>query len=135
MPLIIPEDTVAALDLLESVEIRNMCGIVPENNYLFANTKNSEDHTSGWHSLHRIIEKLPLKEPQKIKSTANRHRISTILASLDITDKERELFYKHMGHSDKINQTIYQTPLALMEVTKVGKHLDKIDKGMCTRFI
>lgn len=129
MPLIIPPDTATGLDMLASNEIRNTCGVVPDNVYLFANTKNSEDHASGWHSLHRIIKKLPLKEPNKIKSTSNRHRISTILASLDISDKDRALFYKHMGHSEKINQTIYQAPATVMEVTGVGKHLQMIDSG------
>ena len=130
MPLIIPPDVVDAMNLLESAEVRNACGVDPNNQYIFANTKYSEDHASGWHSLHRIIGKLSLKEPEKIKSTSNRHRLSTILASMDISKKDRALFYKHMGHSEKINQTIYQAPATVMEVTGVGKHLQMIDEGL-----
>ena len=129
MPLIIPPDVVPALDLLSSKLFRDQCGITEDNQYLFPNTKGSEDHTSGWHSLHRIMDQLPLKEPKKIKSTSNRHRISTILASMDITKQVRALFYKHMGHSEKINQTIYQTPAAVMELTHVGRHILEIDNG------
>ena len=69
VPLLIPPDTVEALDLLSSQECRRHCGIVEDNNHVFSNTKNSEDHTSGWHSLHRLKQKLPLAEPEKIKST------------------------------------------------------------------
>ena len=129
VPLLIPPDTVEALDLLSSQECRRHCGIVENDNHVFSNTKNSEDHTSGWHSLHRLKQKLPLAEPEKIKSTSNRHRLSTILASMDIPKKDRELFYKHMRHSEKINATIYQAPLAVKEVTNVGKHILKIDEG------
>ena len=82
---------------------------------------------SGRFPLQNAIydNKLPfsrMKYPYKIKSTANRHRISsTLLASMDVSDKERELFYKHMGHSQ--NDTIYQVPAGIMEVTKVGKFI------------
>ena len=34
-----------------------------------------------------------------------------------------------MGHSESINQQVYQAPLALVEVTKIGKHLLEIDQG------
>ena len=58
-----------------------------------------------------------------MKSSSNRHRLSTLLASMDISPRDRELFYKHMGHSEKINQKIYQAPAAIMEIIKVGKHV------------
>ncbi|XP_057297360.1 uncharacterized protein LOC130627280 [Hydractinia symbiolongicarpus] len=83
VPLLIPKETEAALDLLSSPDYRKIAGISVDNPSVFANTRQSEDHTSGWHSLHSIMENLPLKEPEKTKSTANRHRISTLLASMD----------------------------------------------------
>ena len=49
---------------------------------------------------------------------------------LDLPEEERELFYKHMGHSKTINETVYQVPPALMEVLKVGRNLVAIDEGM-----
>ena len=49
---------------------------------------------------------------------------------LDLPEEERELFYKHMGHSKTINETVYQAPPALMEVLKVGRNLVAIDEGM-----
>ena len=100
VPLIIPPDTVAALDMLASKECRKACcEIVGDNEYLFANTRASKDHTSGWHSLHRIMDKLQLKHPEKIKSTTNRHLLSTIMALMDLTEQDRESVYAHMGHS------------------------------------
>ena len=49
---------------------------------------------------------------------------------LDLPGEELELFYKHMGHSKIINETVYQAPPALMEVLKVGRNLVAIDEGM-----
>ena len=129
VPLIIPPDTVAALDMLASKECRKSCEIVGDNEYLFANTRASKDHTSGWHSLHRIMDKLQLKHPEKIKSTTNRHRLSTIMASMDLTEQDRESVYAHMGHSETINQTIYQAPPAVIELTRVGRRIVEIDEG------
>ena len=44
-----------------------------------------------------------------------------------ITYKDREWLYKHMGHSEEINQCRYQAPPAIMELAKVAKHLVEID--------
>ena len=129
VPLIIPSDTVAALDMLAFKECRKACEIVDDNEYLFANTRASNDHTSGWHSLHRIMDKLQLKHPEKIKSTTNRHRLSTIMASMDLTEQDRGSVYAHMEHSKTINQTIYQVPPAVMELTRVGRRIVEIDEG------
>ena len=75
------------------------------------------------------MNKLDLQEPEKIKSSTNRHRLSTLIASFDISKSERDMFYEHMGHSKEINQHIYQAPPGIMEILKVGKHILNIDKG------
>ena len=93
VPLIIPPDTVAALNMLASKESRKICEIVGDNDYLFANTRASKGHTSPWHSLHKIMDKLQLKHPEKIKSTTNQHRHSTIMASMDLAEQDRESAY------------------------------------------
>ena len=130
VPLLIPPDTTSALDILVEEATRGNSNISKDNQFIFANTRFSEDHTSGWHSLKRICDKLPWKHPEKIRSSTNRHRLSTILASMDLTQQEREKVYSHLGHSEKINQTIYQAPPAVMEITTVGKQLVEIDEGL-----
>ena len=129
VPLLIPQDTIRALEKLCDENIRKQSGIKITNEYLFASARNSEDHISGWHTLHNVGERLPFKDPANMKATSNRHRISTIFAALEVPQSEREFFYKHMGNSAAINEQIYQAPLAMMEVTKIGKHLLNIDKG------
>ena len=89
VPVLIPEDTVQALQFLADQEIRRQSGISETNIYLFASTRKSEDHVSGWHSLHYVCDKLDLKDPSKLKSTSNRHRISTLFAALDLSKQDR----------------------------------------------
>ena len=129
VPIIFPQDTVVALDALADTEVRKNSGINDQNYYLFASTRNSEDHISGWHSLHNVADSLPLKDPAIIKSTSNRHRVSTLFAAMDLSKTERQYFYKHMGHSEEVNKQVYQAPLAMMEITKIGKRLLDIDEG------
>ena len=62
-----------------------------------------------------------------LTATANRHRVSTLYSMLDLPSEERQWFYKHMGHSENINQYRYQAPPAIMELTKVAKHLVNMD--------
>ena len=82
------------------------------NTFLFSNTRQSEAHTSGWHAIHGISEKLELKKPDNFKATSNRHRVSTLYSALDLPKAECELLYKHIGHSVGINENTYQAPPA-----------------------
>lgn len=111
-------------------KFRKLAGVNPTNLYIFASTRGSEDHQSGWHALYNISSKLDLEEPDKIKATSNRHRISTLFASLDMSPNDRALFFKHMGHSEAINEHVYQNPMAIREVVTVGKSLLNIDTSM-----
>jgi len=40
-----------------------------------------------------------------------------------VPTKERQYFYKHMCHSEKINENVYQGPLPEVEILKVDSHL------------
>ena len=56
-----------------------------------------------------------------ITATQTRHYVSTVYAGLEIPDEEWKQFYEHMGHSETINKNVYQSPLAIKEVTQVGR--------------
>ncbi|XP_065647931.1 uncharacterized protein LOC136077153 isoform X2 [Hydra vulgaris] len=51
------------------------------------------------------------------------------MASVSMTDSERNLFYDHMGHSEAINKHIHQAPPAIMPLAKTGLRLSSLDKG------
>ncbi|XP_065667007.1 uncharacterized protein LOC136087619 [Hydra vulgaris] len=125
-------------NLIQTIKITYMAGkgtkqvpvlIPPDNKYLFACTKNSDSHTSGWSAIHSIALKLDLKKPENFKATGNRHYISTIFSELDLPESDRELFYTHMGHSKDTNKNTYQTPQAMRTITHIGSRLLEIEGG------
>ena len=52
----------------------------------------------------------------KINPTRNCHRVASLLAKLELTDKEKEMLFKHFGHSKEINETVYQACTGSMQL-------------------
>ncbi|KAK7487420.1 hypothetical protein BaRGS_00021382, partial [Batillaria attramentaria] len=127
VPVLIPNDTVEALRKLVS-ERRN-AGIPESNEFLFPNTCSSHDHVSGYNCIKAVTAAMGdrLKKPNLLIADKFRHRASTLFALLDLPEQERESWYRHMGHSAAINKDVYQCPLAITEMTRVGGFLSKLD--------
>ena len=53
-----------------------------------------------------------------------RHYWSTKYAQQDVSAADRELFYKHLGHSSSMNEHVYQVPPAIKTITTVGKFMN-----------
>jgi hypothetical protein len=128
VPVIIPNDTVCALRKLCDDKIRADVGILETNRYIFPCTQLSMEHVSGWHAVNKICLDANVREPNRLTATKMRHRASTLYAAMDVPECERLHFYKHMGHSSDINANVYQAPLAVMEITKVGVRLQEMDQ-------
>ena len=64
-----------------------------------------------------------LLNPRLLNATNNRHSVRTIYAALELPHQEKQLLYTHMGYSEEMNREVHQAPLALMGLTKTGKHL------------
>ena len=120
VPVLIP------LDLIEPVNIllsnRGKFGIVDDNIFLFA-TKSSNAHCSGWYAVSSICEAAGVS----VNATKNRHRASTVYASLDMKESDRKIFYDHLGHQEQINKDNYQCPPGLQEIRVMGKFLNALD--------
>jgi integrase len=132
VPFLVPRDTIAALDKLCDAETRNVSGISNRNRYLFPSTQGSADHVYGWYAVHKICLEAGVDNPTLMTATKMRHRISTLYAGLEIPEAQRAHFYKHMGHSGNINASIYQAPLAEIEITQVGRVLQMFDNRSAT---
>ena len=130
--VLMPEDTLPLLNQLVDPEIRRAAGVNPNNPYLFPHTQQSPTHVCGWKSLQRVLSKAGVANPTTMTATAMRHRISTLYAALDVPEEERRHMYAHLGHSELINQNTYQSPLAVVTVTKIGKHLQELQSGANT---
>lgn len=77
-----------------------------------------------------MCDKVSLIDRHLLTATKNRHRVSTEFAMMDVPPSEREFVYRHLGHSENTNIHVYQAPLAVRELTAVGRRLQELDKGM-----
>lgn len=112
---------------------RTNADVAASNLYAFPSTNLSLEHASGWHSINRVALDAGVEHPELLNATRMRHLVSTLYAALDVPQADRQLFFKHMGHSENVNLSVYQAPLTLQEVTRVGVHLQSIDtRGMPT---
>ena len=127
VPVLFPKDTIPAIEKL--VEIRAECGIAENNPFLFPNTESSLDHVIGSTSIKSVVDKLvdKLKSPHLMTADKFRHRAATLFAQMDLPQEKRDIFYRHMGHSEQINKDVYQCPLAIREIREVGSFLKEID--------
>lgn len=129
VPVLFPKDTIEPVRKLCDEDIRSAAAIASTNIFLFPTTNGSENHVSGWHAVSNVCEKVDLTNKETLTATKNRHRLSKLFALMDVPESERQYIYKHMGHSEETNQHIYQAPLAVKELTVVGKCLQTIDEG------
>ena len=86
--------------------------------------KNSMGYASGWHCINHILQKLNCKGA--INATRNRHRIASILGKLQLSEKEKNLVFKHFGHSKHINENRYQAANDSSQINTTGKRLNYI---------
>ena len=125
VPVLIPKDCVPAFKMLCDVNVRFSAGVNSNNKFVFPSTRNSLDHTSGWHAVQYVASEANVRN--NVCATAMRHCASTLYASLDISSEKREAFYRHMGHSSDINKNVYQCPITPQEITRVGICFADID--------
>jgi len=123
--LLIPNDCINGMRILCSEEVHAEAGVSVSNSVVFAYTQQSNDHVSGWHAISDVCQKAGLTN--RITATEMRHRVSTYYASPEVPEAERKYFYTHMGHSEAMN--VYQCPMAVAAITKVGKHLKNLDSA------
>ena len=125
VPILVPNDLMAAINKL--VSIRAEAGVHPNNRFVFASTQGSLNHVNGWHSVQAVCTSAGASS--SITATKMRHRCSTMYALQELPENERSAFYRHMGHGKEVNQLVYQCPLAIEEVVKVGRFLTELDAG------
>jgi hypothetical protein len=138
VPVLIPEDLVPGIQKL--VGLRKDISINPKNKYLFAATRGSTMHVYGNQCIAAVCAAAGVmnaermtgaQEESRVTATKIRHRASTLYVALDVPEKDRQAFYKHMGHSAEINADVYTCPEAIREILVVGKHLGNMDNIEC----
>ena len=64
-----------------------------------------------------------------VNPTANRHRVSSIMAKFDLSDSEKNLVFQHFGHTMEMNQNVYQACPGSMQLKVTGELLKQIKDG------
>ena len=49
--------------------------------------------------------------------------VASLLASLQLSDKEKDLIFKHFGHSASVNENIYKSANGTSQIRSTGKKL------------
>ena len=129
--LLVLQDTAPALKKLSDSSFRKIAGVNESSTFVFASTQMSEMNSLGLYALKDVCAEIKLQNASLKNATNNRHRVSTLYASLNLPKHERKLFYTHMGQSDDINKDTCQATLPIMSITKVGKQLMQIDVAEC----
>ena len=122
--ILFPPEVQKAVSYLTNKEVRHLAGVADKNPYVFSSMKNSMGYASGWHCINHILQKLNRKGA--INATRNRHRIASILGKLQLSEKEKNLVFKHFGHSKHINENRYQAANGSSQINATGKRLNHI---------
>ena len=61
--------------------------------------------------------------------TKNRHLMTSLIGSMEMSTDDRDLVYELFGHSEHVNRNVYQAPAAERHLHVTGKILTKIDQG------
>lgn len=119
VPVLFPRDVINPIRKLCNKEAYSVVSIAEKNIFLFPSTNGSDNHISGWHAVNNVCDKVELVNKSIITAIKN----YTMFALMDVPEQDRQFIYKLLGHSEETNCNIYQTPLALKELTIVGKRL------------
>ena len=125
VPVVFPPETIEAMKFLTNKEVRRHAGVSEQNVYIFASTQQSNSHASGWHCINDILTRLSLKGA--INATKNRHRVASLLAKLELSEKEKSLIFQHFGHSKEMNEHVYQAPAGSMQLKTTALLLKQVN--------
>ena len=132
--VLIPVHALPALEALCNSENRKKSGVLESNNFIFAQANKAEGRSSGSADLKVIIDKaLQFDENHKnVAVTKMRHLLSTMFEERDENEDTKNVFYKHLGDDQRINQEVYQTPPAFKIIKSIGPFFSELD-DICRR--
>ena len=83
-------------------------------------------HASGLHCINDMLVRLSRKGA--INATKNRHHSSSLLSKLQLFEREKDLIFKPFGHSQDINEGVYQAPQGAVQIQITGQKLLEINE-------
>ncbi|CAL8266038.1 unnamed protein product [Lota lota] len=123
--LLTPE-TKKALDLL--IENRKECGVLDENQYLFARPR-CMTHYRGHDCLKKFASECGARKPEYLRSTQLRKQVATTSQILNLKNNEMDQLADFLGHDIRVHREYYRLPEATVQVAKISKLLLALESG------
>uniref|UniRef100_A0A3B4ZW97 Si:ch73-211l13.2 n=1 Tax=Stegastes partitus TaxID=144197 RepID=A0A3B4ZW97_9TELE len=120
----------SALNLL--VKQREACGVLKDNNYVFARP-GAMSHFRGSDCLRGFAMECGAKCPKSLTSTRLRKHAATLSTVLNMTDTEMDQLANFLGHDIRIHE-FYRLPEKTLQLAKISKVLMALEQGRLAEF-
>lgn len=132
VPVLLTASMKQAVECL--LKYREEAGVSSTNKFIFACTRyNSDGHIRGSDTLRKFVQAAKLEHPEYITSTGLRKQVATLSQILNLKDNELDLLAQYMGHDVRVHREHYRLPSDLMQLAKVSKLLQALEKGLLPR--
>ncbi|MED6234406.1 hypothetical protein ATANTOWER_028966 [Ataeniobius toweri] len=116
-----------SLDAL--TERREECGVLKENQYLFA-LPNSVHYLRGSDCIRQFVSECSgLKNPTALTSTKLRKHIATLSTVLNLKTTELDQLADFLGHNVAVHRKHYRLPEGTLQLAKISKVLLAMEQG------
>lgn len=123
--LLTPEMKISLKLLIEN---RNQCGVLDQNEYLFALPRCLTFY-QGHACLKKFAAECGAREPAYLKSTHLRKQVATTSQIMNLEDNELDQLADFFGHNIAVHRQYYRLPEATVQVAKIAKLLLALEKG------
>ncbi|XP_039512614.1 uncharacterized protein LOC120468036 [Pimephales promelas] len=116
-----------SLDAL--TECREVCGVLKDNEYLFA-LPQSAHYLRACDCMRQFVSECgDIKNPQALKSIQLRKHIATLSTVLNLKTTELDQLADFLGHNIAVHRKHYRLPESTLQLAKVSKVLLAMEQG------
>ena len=127
VPVLITPLMRESLDTL--TEKREECGVLKENDYLFA-LPHSIHYLRGSDCIRQFVNECKdIRNPQALTSTKLRKHIATLSAVLNLKTTELDQLADFLGHNIAVHRQHYRLPEGTLQLAKISKVLLALEQG------
>ncbi|XP_026103476.1 uncharacterized protein LOC113074980 isoform X2 [Carassius auratus] len=127
VPVLLTPSMRESLDAL--TESREECGVLKDNEYLFA-LPQSDHYLRACDCLRQFVsECADIKNPQALTSIQLRKHIATLSTVLNLKTTELDQLADFLGHNIAVHRKHYRLPESTLQLAKVSKVLLAMEQG------
>ncbi|XP_037396108.1 uncharacterized protein LOC108443045 [Pygocentrus nattereri] len=131
VPILLTPKMLNAVELL--VKIRETCGVLKDNVYLFARPS-AMSHYRGSDCIRSFAKSCNANSPDALTSTKLRKHAATLSTVLNLKDTDMDQLANFLGHDIRIHREYYRLPEKTLQLAKVSKVLMALEQGRLADF-